>query len=49
MMNAPISTALIAVGDGENKKEEMKSADGGRWGLTEKIRQGNAERASEIQ
>lgn len=28
-MNAPIFAALIAVGDGENKREEMKSADGG--------------------
>lgn len=35
-MNAPIFAALVAVGDGENEREEMRSADGGRWGLTEK-------------
>lgn len=35
-MNAPIFAALVAVGDEENEREEMRSADGGTWGLTKK-------------
>lgn len=55
MMNAPIFAALVAVGDGASKREEMRSADGGRWGLTkgkkmdrEKRKQGYTQRVSEI-
>lgn len=29
-MNAPVFAALVAVGDGENEREEMRSAGGGR-------------------
>lgn len=36
MMNAPIFAAPVAVGAGENEREEMSSADGGTWGLTKK-------------
>lgn len=43
MMNAPIFAALVAVGDGENEREEMRSADGGRWGLTEEKKNGKRE------
>lgn len=36
MINAAIFAALVEVMDAENEREEMRSADGGKWGITGK-------------